>query len=334
MEFLVAVITLGGIFALMTLALNIQMGYAGLINFGIVAYFCVGAYAYAVFTQDPPTEFDRYLFGLGLPPVVGVIAAIVAAVLFAALTGWPALRLRGEYLALTTFAFAEVFGTLVTNTSGITNGTLGLLGLQQPLSDHVNPARYPLLLAALIGVLVIAMFLLAQRIGNAPFGRSLFAIQDDEIAALQAGKGVRSMRLQAFLLGAGISGLAGACYVWYITVVNPQMFTAEVTFTIFIALILGGIRSNRGAVLGAFILIGFQEAMRFLAANPIIGERTAAVQSVAEGLVLVLLLRFAPGGVMEIARRVREATGKTDEEAPTPENGRTSTIKNNLAREA
>lgn len=142
------------------------------------------------------------------------------------------------------------------------------------------------------------------------------------------------MRLQAFLLGAGISGLAGACYVWYITVVNPQMFTAEVTFTIFIALILGGIRSNRGAVLGAFILIGFQEAMRFLAANPIIGERTAAVQSVAEGLVLVLLLRFAPGGVMEIARRVREATGKTDEEAPTPENGRTSTIKNNLAREA
>lgn len=308
MDLLIAVVTLGGIFALLSLALNLQMGYAGLINFGIVAYFCAGAYAYCVLTQPPPTKFDAYLFGFGLPMWVGVVGAVVAAALFALITGWPALRLRGEYLALTTFAFAEVFGTLVTNTSAVTNGTLGFLGIAQPWSEQINPVHYPLVLAAIIAVLVLVVFLVARRLAEAPFGRALLAVQDDELAALQAGKAVRNLRLQAFLLGAGISGLAGAAYIWYTTVVNPHMFTAEVTFTVFIALILGGVRSNVGAVLGAAILIGFQEGLRLLATNPVIGEKTSAVQAFAEGVALILLLRFAPGGLAEIIRRVRSTS--------------------------
>lgn len=311
MDLLIAVVTLGGVFALLSLALNLQMGYAGLINFGIVAYFCAGAYAYAILTQPPPTEFDAYLFGFNLPTWLGVVGAIAAAALFALITGWPALRLRGEYLALTTFAFAEVFGTLVTNTSSVTNGTLGFLGIDQPWSEQINPVSYPLVLAVIVGALVMVVFLLAQRLTSAPFGRALLAIQDDELAALQAGKNVRSLRLQAFLLGAGISGLAGAAYIWYTTVVSPQMFTAEVTFTVFIALILGGLRSNLGAVLGAAILIGFQESLRLLATNPLIAERTSAVQAFAEGVALVLLLRLAPGGLAEIIRRTRRSSSSS-----------------------
>ncbi|KRE38975.1 hypothetical protein ASG73_00990 [Janibacter sp. Soil728] len=320
MDLIIATITLGGIFALLALALNVQMGYAGLINFGIVAYFTAGAYAYVVITQPPPTEFDTYKFGFDQPIWVGLIGAVIAAVLFAAITGWPCLRLRGEYLALTTFAFAEVFGSLVTNTTSVTNGTLGFLGIEQPLSARIVPEAYPMVLAGLIAALVIVALLIVSRVTRAPFGRALLALQDDEIAAVQAGKNVRRLRLQAFLLGAGISGAAGAMYLWYTTVASPDLFHAEVTFTVFIALILGGVGSNLGAILGAGILIGFQESVRQLATNPTIAEKTGAVQAVLEGLLLILLLRFAPGGAAQLLRGLRPkrtSTGPDHEPKPT-----------------
>lgn len=303
MDLLIAITTLGGIYALLTLALNVQMGYAGLINFGIVAYFTAGAYAYVILTQPAPTELDTYKFGFDQPTWVGLLGAVAAAVAFAVITGWPCLRLRGEYLALTTFAFAEVFGSLITNTTSITNGTLGFFGIEQPLSEKFAPQAYPQVLATLIGVTVLLVALLVTRVTRAPFGQALRALQDDEIAAIQAGKNVRNLRLQAFLLGAAISGIAGALYTWYTTVISPDLFHAEVTFTVFIALILGGIGSNLGAIFGAGLLIGFQEVVRNFATTPAIAERTGAVQAIVEGLLLILLLRLSPGGAAELFRR-------------------------------
>ena len=305
MNLLISIITLGGIYALLTLALNVQLGYAGLINFGIVAYFTAGAYAYVVLTQPPPTELDTYKFGFSQPTWVGLVGAVAAATIFAAITGWPCLRLRGEYLALTTFAFAEVFGSLVTNTTSITNGTLGFFGIEQPLSNQFVPEAYPQVLAAMIAAVVIVVLLIVRRLLRAPFGQALLALRDDEIAAIQAGKNVRNLRLQAFLLGAAISGIAGALYTWYTTVASPEMFNAEITFAVFIALILGGVGSNYGAILGAGLLIGLQEVIRTLATNPAIAERTASVQAIVEGLLFILLLRLAPGGLVEVIRRMR-----------------------------
>lgn len=305
MSVILTIVTLGGIFALLSLALNLQLGYAGLINFGIVAYFTAGAYAYVILTQPPPSGTDTYKFGFEQPTWVGLCGAILASVVFAAITGWPCLRLRGEYLALTTFAFAEVFGSVVTNTASVTNGTLGFFGIEQPLSSSFIPDAYPQILAAMIGIAVLVVALLLRRLARAPFGQALLALQDDEIAALQAGKNVRSLRLQAFLLGAAISGAAGAFYTWYTTVASPEMFSADITFTVFIALILGGIGSNVGAILGAGLLIGLQEGLRVLATNPVIAERTGAVQAAIEGLLLILLLRLAPGGIVEVIARAK-----------------------------
>jgi branched-chain amino acid transport system permease protein len=305
MSLLLTIITLGGIFALLALALNLQLGYAGLINFGIVAYFTAGAYAYVVLTQPPPGETDTYRFGFELAPWIGICGAVAAAVAFAAITGWPCLRLRGEYLALTTFAFAEVFGSLVTNTTSVTNGTLGFFGIDQPLSRSFVPEAYPLVLAAMIAVMVMVVLAVVRRLARAPFGQALLALRDDEIAAWQAGKNVRLLRLQAFLLGAAISGISGALYVWYTNVASPEMFSADITFTVFIALVLGGIGSNVGAIFGACLLVGLQEVLRTFATNPLIAERTGAVQAAVEGLLLVLLLRLAPGGIAELITRAR-----------------------------
>jgi branched-chain amino acid transport system permease protein len=144
-----------------------------------------------------------------------------------------------------------------------------------------------------------------RRLARAPFGQALLALRDDEIAAWQAGKNVRLLRLQAFLLGAAISGISGALYVWYTNVASPEMFSADITFTVFIALVLGGIGSNVGAIFGACLLVGLQEVLRTFATNPLIAERTGAVQAAVEGLLLVLLLRLAPGGIAELITRAR-----------------------------
>lgn len=305
-QLLLTVVTIGGVYALLALALNLQMGHGGLINFGIVAYFTAGAYAYVIVVQPPPTPLDTYKFGFELPMWVGFLAAGAAAVAFALVTGWPCLRLRGEYLALTTFAFAEVFGSLVTNGTAVTNGTLGFSGLAQPLDLVVPGQLYSWFLAGLVAVAVAVTFVLTQRLTRAPFGRALRAVRDDELAAGLAGKPVRRLRLQAFLLGALVCGFGGAIYAWYTTLVSPELFTADVTFTVFIALIIGGIGSNTGALAGAVVLVGFQELVRALATSPVLSARAGAVQLALEGLLLVVILRAAPGGAVELLQRARD----------------------------
>ena len=315
-QLLLATITVGGIYALLTLGLNVQLGYAGLINFGVVAYFTAGAYAYVILVQPAPTGADTYKFGFEQPMWVGLIGAGLAAVVFALITGWPCLRLRGEYLALTTFAFAEVFGSLVTNTTGVTNGTLGFFGIQQPFSTVVSGPNYPWLLAGLIALALLFTFVVVQRITRSPFGMALQAIRDDEVAAIQAGKNVRRLRLQAFLIGAVIYGFAGAIYAWYTTVVSPDQFNADITFTVFIALTIGGIGSNLGAILGAVLLIGSQEVVASLATNPVIAEKAGAVQAALEGLLFLIILRAAPGGAASLLHRRRRPIDSQTEPPP------------------
>lgn len=305
-QLLLTVAIVGGVYALLTLSLNLQLGQGGLINFGIVAYFTAGAYAYVIAMQPPPTELDSYLFGFGLPMWVAFLCAGLAAVVFALVTGWPCLRLRGEYLALTTFAFAEVFGSLVTNGAAVTNGTLGFTGLSQPFEEVIPGEMYSWFLAGLVAAAVAITFVVMQRLAKAPFGRALRALRDDELAASLAGKRVRRLRLQAFLIGALVSGFAGAMYAWYTTLVGPDLFTADVTFAVFIALLLGGIGSNVGAVGGAVVLIAFQEIVRGLATNPVIASRVGAVQVAMEGLLFIVILRLAPGGAAELLRRARD----------------------------
>ncbi len=304
-QLLITVVTLGGVYSMLSLALNLQLGYTGLINFGIVAYFAAGAYTYVILVQPPPDQLDSYLFGFGLPVWVGLIGAGVAGALFALVTGWPCLRLRGEYLALTTFAFAEVLGSLITNADAITNGTLGFTNLPQPLENLVAPQDYSKLLAAMVAVIVIVVYVFVRRLTASPYGTVLKAVRDDELAASLAGKKVQRLRLQSFVTGAFVSGIAGAIYTWYTTVASPGLFSADITFTVFIILTLGGIGSNLGAVVGAFILIGFQEVVRGLATNPVIAERVGSVVVALEGLMFLLVLRYLPGGAAEALTRLR-----------------------------
>lgn len=306
LQLAVTVVTLGSILGVVTLSLNLQYSRGGMINFGTVAYFAVGAYTYAIFTQPAPQGLDQYKFGFSWPWWAAVVVAGIASLLFAAVTGWPTLRLRGEYLALTTFAFAEVFHSFLLNERRIGNGTVGLPNLLRPFGDW-GPIEEKYVFAGAAAMLLIATLLVFRQLLHSPYGRALDAIRDDELAAQAIGKSAQRLRLQVFLISAIPAGMAGAIYAMYTTLAQPSMFTAEVTFVIWVALVLGGERSIYGVVLGTFGLIFFEEIVRSWPFETIRSAQIAAsVENIVTGLLFIAVLRFQP--FERISQRMKATT--------------------------
>ncbi len=294
MQLFTAVLMFGSVYAVLTLALNLQYGRGGMINFGIVAYFAIGAYSYAIITQAPPEVLDQYLFGFKGPWWLGFLVAGVASAAFALLTGWPTLRLRGEYLALTTFAFAEVLHSLLLNERRIGNGNVGLTNVKRPdlswtgLDDSLAYA-----IAAFL--LMLATMLVFRRILASPYGRTMDAIRDDEMAAQAIGKKIARIRFEVFVISAIPVGFAGALYAMIATLVAPSLYTSEITFTVWIALVLGGERTILGAILGTMALILIQEGIRVYPFETIRAAQIAtSAQQIITGLIFIVVLRWRP----------------------------------------
>jgi branched-chain amino acid transport system permease protein len=302
-QFVLTVVILVAIFGVLAVALNLELGHAGMIDFGIVAYFAAGAYIFAILTQRPPRALDQYLFGFGFPVWVGVIGAGLAGALFAFVTGRLTLRLRGEYFALTTFAFAEVFAAFIVNERRFGNGTVGLVGLDRPYRDAVTFLDYDVFLALVfLGLLALTM-IVAERLVHSPYGRTLRSIRDDELAALTSGKRVSDYRIQVFLVAAFAIGVAGAFYVWFTTLVTPLLFTAEVTFIVWIALVVGGVGSNWRAVFGVAVIILFEELVRLIPFSTVRSAQIAtSLRLSGLGLLLIVFLRWQP--VERLGRRL------------------------------
>ncbi len=293
-QLLTTVVMFGSVYAVLTLALNLQYARGGMINFGMVAYFAAGAYAYAIVTQAPPEGLDQYLFGFAAPWWAGFLAAGLASLAFAVLTGWPTLRLRGEYLALTTFAFAEVFHSVLLNERRIGNGSVGLSNVERPdvawtgLDDTIVYA-----VAAL--TMMLATAYVFNRILASPYGRVLDAIREDELAAQTVGKKITRIRFEVFLISAIPVGFAGALYAMITTLVSPTLYTAEVTFTVWIALVLGGERTIVGAVLGTMALIFIQESLRVYPFETVRAAQIAAsAEEILTGAIFIVMLRWQP----------------------------------------
>jgi branched-chain amino acid transport system permease protein len=289
LNYLVAMLTFAGLYALMAMGLNVVWGMAGMINLGLVGFFALGAYASGLGTLR-----------LGLPLWAGPVAAAALAAAAGAVMALVTARLRGDYLAIVTLGFAEIVRLVAANEIWLTNGTDGLSGIPGPLRGRVSPETFNLVFLGITIAAVALCLLVTERLRHSPFGRVLRAIRDDDQVAAVAGKPVLRFKVQAFAVGAAVIGFAGALYGQYTSYVAPDVFVPLITIYIVLALAAGGTGNNRGAVLGAVLVVFFMEGTRFVA--PLLSAlRPVQVAALREFLIsvsLILVLRFRPEGLI------------------------------------
>jgi len=287
-------------YAICCLGLNIQYGFTGLFNVGIAGFFGVGAYTSAILSG--PRYPDTLIGGFDLPIILSWLAAIVVSAFSGLLVGFITLRLREDFLAISTFGVAITLQLIALNLESFTRGPNGLYGLPKPLSDwSEDPVVDNILFLLIAFVVITALYLSLERIYKSPWGRVLRSIREDESAAEAMGKNVFSYRLQAFVLGCAIMGLSGAMYASFMRFISPQDFMPIFTIQVYVMLIAGGKGNNFGAILGALVIWGLWSASDSLIAllvTPDFQTQAAALRLIIIGLVLILMLIYRPAGIL------------------------------------
>jgi len=339
-------------FAILALGLNIVVGFAGLLDLGYAAFFAIGAYVYGILAsgQVTPPWNDAWqaLQWLGLvsryhiegaPDVVQLHfsfwlmlpgAAVVAA-LFGILFGAPTLRLKGDYLAIVTLGFGEIVPIVVRNTPKLTNGAMGLNGVNSPQAFGyrfgVNSTPYYYL-----GVFMIALLIfISYRLKDSRIGRAWMAIREDEIAAGAMGVNRSRLKLLAFAIGAAFAGATGTFYIAKLTTATPDMFQFPVSVMVLVMVVLGGMGSVPGVVLGALILQLLQSwflqdltqwthALGRLVHSEWL-QQLELVQGIELifGIILVMMMLYRRGGLIPATRRT--AALSMTEQAAAPSRG-------------
>jgi branched-chain amino acid transport system permease protein len=286
-------------FALIVLGLNLQWGFTGLFNVGVAGFVAVGAYTSAILTT--PDDAQR-IGGFGWPVALGWLAAMAASGLCALLVGLVALRLRDDYLAITTFGIAVTIQLIATNAHALTGGTFGVQFIPKPLQAWLGTGLpWTLGYLVLVAVLLALAYLGLERLVRSPWGRVLRAIREDEDAAASLGKRAFVFRLQSFVIGSALMGLGGAVYAHFVGYIAPEDFLPILTFQLWAMLIVGGSGNNRGALLGAFVVWGFWTAAGALLRGFIPQAeqaRAAALQVVLIGALIALMLVLRPRGML------------------------------------
>jgi branched-chain amino acid transport system permease protein len=287
------------VLCILTMGLNLQWGFTGLFNAGVAGFYAIGGYTHAILTAAPnPQLMGNY----GLPWLVGIIAAMLVTALAATLIGLITIRLRGDYLAIATFGIGIMIQLVSLNLEPWTGGSQGITRIPKPLATWFDtPLSYNLFYLVFMVAVVALVYWALERILSSPWGRVLRAIREDEVAASSLGKSPLSYRLQSFVLGSTLMGLAGALYVTFIGFVSPFDFLPILTFQIWAMLIVGGSGNNRGAMLGALVVWGIWAASGVAVSKwvpPSHAAQGAAIQVILIGLTLVLMLLYKPRGLI------------------------------------
>lgn len=306
--FWIGVGVIAGIYAIVALGLQLNVGFTGIVNFGQAAFMGIGAYTMAILVLKVGLNF-----WLSLP------LAVLVTVGFGLLIGLPALRLRADYFAIATIALAEVLRIFAQNARGLTGGNEGLFceegnpsncytNAWRDVSEWINDnvvsifwsdpdSLFPLLLVVWVTVIVVTFGL--TYVTNTPWGRVLRAVREDEDAALALGKHTLRYKLQSLAIAASLGAIGGFFLALNLATVHPTDFEPLVTFFAFSVLILGGLANYKGVALGAIIFWAVLEGTRFLDLPdpPFSGERIAALRLAITGMLLILLMAFRPQGL-------------------------------------
>jgi branched-chain amino acid transport system permease protein len=287
------------ILCIVTLGLNLQWGFTGLFNAGVVGFYAIGGYTHAILTAAPQ---PGHLGNLGLPWAVGVLGALLATALAAWFIGAVTVRLRGDYLAIASFGIAVSIQLVTLNWQELTGGPNGLTRISRPLASVFDtPSAYNLWFLALLAAITLLVYVGLERMLRSPWGRVLRAIREDELAAVALGKSATRFRLEAFVIGSTLMGLAGALYVSFIGFVSPFDFLPILTFQVWAMLIVGGSGNNRGALLGVLVVWSIWTVTGIAVTKllpPSHAAQGAAVQVILIGVALVLMLLLRPRGLL------------------------------------
>ena len=306
----VFLLTMGGIYAVLTLGLNIQWGFTGLFNAGVAGFFAIGAYTTAMLTT---AASERHLGGLGLSAGAGIAAAMVTSAIVAWGVARICIRLRSDYLAIATLGIAEILRLVLRNENWATNGARGISLIPKPF-EHLPEPWNQVAMLLLVFAIVLLLYALLERARRAPWGRVMSAIRENEAAARAAGKDVEKLRIEAFILGAAIMGLGGALMAHHIKFIDPNMAEpVSATFLVWVMLVIGGSANNRGAILGALLVWTIWSTTEIITTRlPADWALKAAYLRIfLVGLALQFILQRYPGGIFR-ERRLR--TTPTDVE--------------------
>ncbi len=286
------------------LALNLQFGVSGILNFGFILFQAVGAYTVGVLTLGPDTGnggFQHYVAGIHLPFVVALLIAGLIGALLAVPVGWIGVRrLRNDLQAVVLLVISIIGTTVAVNQEGLVNGSVGLSLIPHPFSDfiHLSTVNYDLFYAALALAFCGATYFFFYRMQRAPLWRTLRAIRDNEVAAEALGRDVAQLRMIAMVVGGAVAAISGGVLVGYIGIWAPSTWLYPETIVYLGAIIIGGAGTNRGAALGALLLpVIFIQGTQFL---PEIGRPGLidALDWVATGLLIIAFVWLWPRGIL------------------------------------
>lgn len=275
-----------GIFGIVALSLNLEFGFAGLANFGKVAFFLIGAYTYALLSQ------------IGIPFTICLIVGALISALFGLLVALPTLRLRADYLAISVLAFGEILRLIVKSERWIAGGDWGM-SVAPVFPWMGSELIYRLENIGLVFVCLVICFLVVQLLANSPYGRVVRAIREDEIAAEALGKDRTKYKAQIFMIGSAMAGLAGGLFAQYLQYVVPGMFMPMVTFTVWIMVLLGGPANNWGVLLGAALVELFDRGANIAKDYLTLPVDPSSLQYILFGALIIFVLFYRPQGLLK-----------------------------------
>jgi branched-chain amino acid transport system permease protein len=321
------VATMIGIYAILSMGLNIVVGFTGLLNLGYAAFYAVGAYTYAIFASSQA----NYFMPFGTFPLSGnwfwlfLLIALVVSGFVGFLLGLPVLRLKGDYLAIVTLGFAEIIRLLFNNMSkpiNFTNGPMGITPIQAPMLLNIKLDK-PVDFYVIVLILFLLTVLVVRNLQNSRIGRAWVAIREDELVARTMGVPVVRMKLLSFSIAAGLAGMMGVVFAAMQSYVDPTSFTFMESIIILCMVILGGSGSMQGVIIGALAVVTLQlqvlkDVSNFLTSLTTSGVlnlpawlNPAKYERLIFGLILVLMCIFRPNGMVPEKRvlKIKEKLG-------------------------
>jgi len=283
MDYLFHMLVVACIYGTLAIALNLVLGYTGLLSLAQAAFYGLGAYSSALASVH-----------LGLPFSVGMIIGGATAAALSLVVSLSAARLRDDYFAIATFGFQYIVWHLVNNWTDVTRGPMGIAGIPRPSVLGFTMASPVSFLVLAVGMLLIA-YVVSARIVRSQFGRVLLAIREDEALAEMLGKSPLQFKVKVFGVCAFLAGMAGAAYGHYFTYVSPTSFTVMESILILAMVIIGGAGSLAGPIVGATLLVALPEVLRFLG---IPSSAAATMRQVIYGGVLVAVALYRPKGLL------------------------------------